>query len=161
MRIPLLSKTLMKTETFQNGFKSGVYWKRSVSSVDGWKRWRGKRDLLSLPLAFSGVLVWKIGLNASKVRVFEWKRIRVDRGTQNWSASVGENILLCFRRDGSGSSWEATNTEYLLLLFAVVNLDGKVQTARSVKCTPDAFMAHAASHGNVIALTAGVEFFAI
>lgn len=59
--------------------------------------------------------------------------------------------------------WDATpRTEPARSLTnAIVNLDGKVQTARSVKCTPDAFMAHAASHGNVIALTAGVEFFAI
>ena len=74
---------------------------------------------------------------------------------------MGENTLLRFRRDGSGSSREATNTEYLLLLFAVVNMDGKVQTARNVKCTPDAFMARAASHGNVIVLKAGAELFAI
>ena len=40
-------------------------------------------------------------------------------------------------------------------------MDGKVQTVRSVKCTPDAFMALAPSHGNVIVLRAGVEVFAI
>jgi len=49
----------------------------------------------------------------------------------------------------------------LSLTIANVNLDGKVQTARSVKCTLDAFMVLVTSHGNVIVLTAGADFFAI
>lgn len=74
---------------------------------------------------------------------------------------MGENILLRFLRDENRGSSEETNIQHVLLLFADVNLDGKVQTARSVKCTLDAFMVLVTSHGNVIVLTAGAEFFAI
>lgn len=60
-------------------------------------------------------------------------------------------------------AWDATPRTDLArsLTNAIVNMDGKVQTVRSVKCTPDAFMALAPSHGIVIVLRAGVEVFAI
>lgn len=64
-----------------------------------------------------------------------------------------ENILLRFLRD--------ENLGSCVSFFADVNKDGKVQTARSVQCTPDAFMALVTSHGNVIVLKAGVEVYAI
>jgi len=48
------------------------------------------------------------------------------------------------------------------LTIANVKVDGKVQTAQSVKCTLDAFMELVtASHGNAIVVKAGVEYFAI
>jgi len=50
----------------------------------------------------------------------------------------------------------------MFLLFPDVKVDGKVQTAQSVKCTLDAFMELVtASHGNAIVVKAGVEYFAI
>jgi hypothetical protein len=80
----------MKTEASENGFKSGVLktyrfenapflvWTGENGGF--WKRWRKKRHILSLPSAFSGVLVWTIGENAS----------------------MGENILLRFGWDENG-----------------------------------------------------------
>ena len=66
-------KTLMKTEAFENGFKSGAFWQRSVSSLDAskeggfWlKTMPRRRHILSFPSTFSGVLVWTIGENISK-----------------------------------------------------------------------------------------------
>lgn len=50
----------------------------------------------------------------------------------------------------------------MFLLFPDVEVDGKVQTAQSVKCTLDAFMELVtASHGNAIVVKAGVDIFAI
>ena len=50
----------------------------------------------------------------------------------------------------------------MFVLFPDVEVDGKVQTAQSVKCTLDAFMELVtASHGNAIVVKAGVDIFAI
>ena len=54
-------KTLMKTETFENGFWRRIVSSRSTGKNGGfWKRRRKKRHKpWSLPLAFSGVLLKK------------------------------------------------------------------------------------------------------
>ena len=62
----------MKTDTFENGFKSGAFWKRSAFLV-----WIGKNDkcrksvdMLSFPSAFSAVLGQTIARKRIKKYLF-------------------------------------------------------------------------------------------
>ena len=82
-------KTLMKTKTFENGFKSGDFWKRLVSGVNRWKRIEMK-SLTSSDDTENG---------------YFWKRICVDSWKRCENDSVNENIFLSFLRDENGDLW--------------------------------------------------------
>ena len=94
-----LSKTASKVERFQ--------WKRSVFSVDGWKR----RLLKTVPRNASYVVVSIIVFGRFSVDVrrrrtkkyaFSNENELVWTGENKTKTRAGENILLCFRRDENG-----------------------------------------------------------
>lgn len=85
-------RKLSKVEPFDNAPFPLLVWIGEKGGL--WKRCREKRHILPPPSAFSDVLVWTKGENVSKVYVFKWKRICVDKWKETENASVGKNILL-------------------------------------------------------------------
>ena len=85
-------KTLMKTETFGNGFKSGFFWKTHRFGVERWKRRLLKTvtkkltDVIALTVA-----KFQVPLVLSFSAVSVWKKKHCE------NADVGRNILLRFR----------------------------------------------------------------
>ena len=68
---------ILHTKTTENADENGGFWisktHRLGENQGFWKRYREKRHILSFPSAFSAVLVWTIGENASKSMRFRMK----------------------------------------------------------------------------------------
>ena len=106
-------KTPMKTETFENGFKSGDDWKRIVlktlrliSSVDRLKTETFENGDVKRVTCHRFQSKSKHAQSQVPVAFLVFERFTVDRWKRYKNASVDESILLRFRRDENGYFWK-------------------------------------------------------